>query len=300
MSWVLALGWMGLAALEQDRFDFRVEVKQVYVDVYVSRDGRALTGLTAQNFEVYDDDRPQDFQLIDASSVPRSIALVVDRSLSISGRKQEFLQRALEAFVGGLRADDELAVLTFAERTVLDQPLAFGRPASQPIRLDTDKGLATALNDAIFLSLGYLRAARGRPTLVLFTDGEDNASWVGTEMLLEAARRSEVALYAIRSGARAAPQQVPRRQNAPGVSDGNGLLLEELAELTGGRLVTAERPEEWTETYRAILSEMSTRYLLVFTPSAPSHHRWHRLRVRVKGASDAEVRSRPGYVIQPD
>ncbi len=37
-------------------FRFQVDVRTVYVDVFVTRDGKALTGLTADDFEVLDND----------------------------------------------------------------------------------------------------------------------------------------------------------------------------------------------------------------------------------------------------
>jgi hypothetical protein len=62
-------------------------------------------------------------------------------------------------------------------------------------------------------------------------------------------------------------------------------------------LVWAEHQEELTDAYRKILSEVSTRYLLVFPRPPDARPGWHDLRVKVTGASDASVRTRSGYVV---
>ena len=52
LSWFLVVLW-GLATYvySQEVFRFNVEVSAVYVDVFVTRDGKSVTGLTADNFE---------------------------------------------------------------------------------------------------------------------------------------------------------------------------------------------------------------------------------------------------------
>jgi Ca-activated chloride channel family protein len=299
MNRSFALAGLFLVFVGQEPFQFRIEVNQVYVDAFVSRDGAPVTNLTAENFEVFDDGKRQYVELVDASSVPHSIALLVDNSASISGRKREYLRQALGAFVSELKDDDEFAVLTFAERTVLEQPLRFERPGTQGIKLEVTEGRATALNDAIFLALGYLRGAAGRPMLVIFTDGNDNASWIREERLFEAVRGSEVVVYAVQSRTNAELQGIPDAQQAGADSDPGTQLLRKVTKLTGGRSMRAARMENLAETYHDILSEVSTRYLLVFSPPTPVRPGWHDLRVKARGARNVEVRARAGYVADP-
>ena len=86
MKGAFALAALLAVSMEQDTFQFRVEVNQVYVDVFVSRNGEPVTDLTANHFEVYDNGKRQNIALMDASSAPHSIALLVDNSASISGQ----------------------------------------------------------------------------------------------------------------------------------------------------------------------------------------------------------------------
>ncbi len=187
-------------------------------------------------------------------------------------------------------------MLTFAERTVLDQPLRFERPGTQGIKLEKTEGRATALNDAIFLTLGYLRGAAGRPMLVIFTDGNDNASWIREESLFEAVRGSEAVIYAVQSITTAELLHTITTGAAP---DRGTRMLEKVTKLTGGRSMRAARMESLTAIYHDILSEVSTRYLLIYEPQASVRPGWHDLRVKVRGIKDVEVRARPGYIANP-
>jgi len=279
-------------ASAQESFRFRADVELVYVDVFVSLDGAAVSGLTADRFEVLDDGKRRDVRLVDVQAVPQTFALLVDESGSITGKKREILHRALTDFSRRLDANAELTVLGFAERTTLRRPLGF---AGTPLGGDLlgDGGGFTALNDALYVTLSYLGGAHGRPILVVFTDGMDNASFVDEEMVLDAARGSEAVVYFVKADAglgvvRGGAALIP---GGPAVR--SSAMLESLIELTGGRSVDAGRPEQVADALEVILAEVSARYLLVFEPGQAKPG-WHELRVGVEGLS-ADVRARSGY-----
>ena len=64
-------------------------------------------------------------------------------------------------------------------------------------RIDSRGG--TAMRDAIGMSLDYLKAKgkNHKKVLLVVTDGNDNASGLGLERLVDRARQSEVLVYAI-------------------------------------------------------------------------------------------------------
>jgi VWFA-related protein len=296
-TWVLSL--VIASPLPQD-FRFQLDVPRVYIDVFATRHGEAVGSLTRENFEVEDDGVALDFELVDAASVPQTFALLLDESGSISGRNREVLQQAALDFAGRLRKDDELTVLSFAERTTLRQPLRFERPEPAGRDYAIRGGGWTALDDALFLTMTYLRNAKGRPVLVVFSDGVDNASWINEEAVLETARTADIVVYAVRADAGG---ELPQRTGTLAAGGSSGLsraMLDELARLTGGRTVEAKRWEKVSDTFREILSEVSTRYVLVFSPAADSNPGWHRLRVKVRGAPDVRIRARSGYFLSTE
>jgi hypothetical protein len=68
--------------------------------------------------------------------------------------------------------------------------------------------------------------------------------------------------------------------------------LRDLAEWTGGRLVTATTPTETTLATGNVLSELRQQYVLAI--EAANTREWRRLEVRVKRSS-ASVKARSGY-----
>jgi VWFA-related protein len=155
----------------------------------------------------------------------------------------------------------------------------------------------TALNDALFLAMSYLRNARGRPILVVFTDGVDNASWVDEEQLLESARLSEVVVYAIRAETAVDVSRRAGPLSAGGSSGESVATLDALTRLTGGRSIGASQGEVYARAFEEIVAEVNTRYVLAFTPPDDARPGWHELRVKVRGVLDADVRARAGYFL---
>lgn len=289
-----------LTILFQDVLQFRVDVRRVHVDVFVTRDGAAVVDLRAENFEVYDDGKRQEVELVNVASIPQTFALVLDESGSISGRKRELLQEAAHDFARRLRVEDELTVLSFAERVSLRQPLRLDPSGIDESAYEIRGGGWTALNDALFLTMTYLRNARGRPIMLVFSDGMDNASWARGDDVLQAARANEVVVYAVKADV---GEQLSQTGGAlaPGGSSGlSSRMLDELTELTGGRSVAASRPDAIGEAFQGILSEVSARYLLVFSPDENASPGWHELRVRVGGGGGGAVRARKGYYVPPE
>jgi VWFA-related protein len=136
--------------------------------------------------------------------------------------------------------------------------------------------------------------------LVIFTDGNDNASWIREEGLLGAVRGSEAVIYAVQSTTTAELPATPTVWTDGRATSASGTqLLETVTKLTGGRSMRAARMESLAETYSDILSDASTRYILIFEPPASVRPGWHDLRVKVKGVPDVEVRARAGYIAQP-
>ncbi len=149
--------------------------------------------------------------------------------------------------------------------------------------------------------------------VVLFSDGDDNTSWLEAEDVFSVAERSDTLLQAVGVTERVSVM-------VPGAGDKGDWLpaggsmgsvpsvrrvesarveaLRRIAESTGGQLWRAGNSEDLKDAFLRILEEMRTRYLLAFEPTGTEHVGEHRLEVRLKGAK-AEVRSRSSYHVAP-
>ena len=273
--------WMGAfaascLAVQVPRFEARIEVVKVSVLVR-GREGPIL-GLRAADFEVRDNGVAQQVEQVVSEELPLSVMLAFDVSGSIRGEKLVELKRASHALVDGLRPEDRAALLTFAEELRLRPSLDTDRSALRA-RIDSlgAEG-GTSLVDATFAVLALGDATPGRVLAVVFTDGQESASWLPQADGLDAAKRSEVVVYGVRVG-----WEGPR-------------FLGDVASTTGGRLLQMASPDRLRQAFLEILEEFRTRYVLRYTPRGVERKGWHRLDVRVKGRS-AKILVRKGYLV---
>jgi hypothetical protein len=132
----------------------------------------------------------------------------------------------------------------------------------------------TALHDAAHVAMLLGTSAPGRPIVILFSDGDDTASFLAEDAVLETAQRTGAVVSVV-------------------MIDGEGRLLQQLATITGGVLVKERSLDRVAERFAELLESFRNRYLLSFAPSGVEKAGWHKLTVRVKGGGD--VRARTGY-----
>lgn len=296
----LFLSWLGVIlqeGLPQEVFRFSVEVRTVYVDVFAKRDGKPVTGLTAEDFEVYDNGIRQVCELLDHKAIPVTAMLLLDVSGSVIGERWDHLKAAAHAFVNSLDAKDEVGLLTFTREMQLRKELssdfaALHRTLDEPMRRGR-----TSLYDSLYAGLKLLEARAGRPVVVLFTDGVDNRSWLSESDLLEVLKASEAVVYtvavephhslAVRSSGRSIQHQAELRP---------GEFLESITAVSGGQVRYLDPATSLEDIFLDIVTEIKSRYLLCYQPQGVPLEGWHTLDVKIKRGRADVVRSRPGYL----
>ncbi len=283
----LALAAVAPLASAQAPPVFPSGVESAYVDVFVTNDGRPVTGLRAVDFELQDNGVRQAVELVSAEARPVQAALVFDTSSSLAGERLAELRVAGEAFLDGLRAADEASLIAFSEEiSRLAEPTSDKAAVRKALARLQPRG-ATAVFDALYSALA-LSPAGGRSLIVLFTDGEDNTSILGERQLRTAAERSNALVHV-----------VGRREASPahGETD-QSRALREIAEASGGRFWTPESPQRLREAFAAIAASMGERYVLRYDPQGVAREGWHALSVRLRGAR-GRVQARRGYWVPP-
>ena len=121
----------------------------------------------------------------------------------------------------------------------------------------------------------------------MLSDGEDTSSLVGFEEVLELAKRSETAIYAI--GLRSREDRSRR-----GFMEAD-FVLRQLSKETGGRAFFPQAIEELAAIYEQISEELSNQYTLGYISNNPRRDgMWRRIVVRVD-RPEAEARTKQGY-----
>jgi VWFA-related protein len=261
---------------------FRAGVEMVRVDALVVRDGVPVTGLTAADFELRDDGVVQTIVSASLEQIPLDVQFVLDMSGSVTEENARSLRAAARAFLAGLTPADRAGLLVFNARATALQPLTpdlgLVRAALEAIR----GGGSTALHDAIYTALRLREPSANRGAIVVFTDGVDNISWLSRDEVLEAARRADVVVHpvlAVAPGARLNPADNP--------------LLHGLTRDTGGQIWAASWGPALETSFRAVLDDLRSRYVLSYYPAGVPRSGWHALEVKLKRGG--KVTARTGY-----
>lgn len=281
---------------------FRSGTEVVHVNVLVTDGNRPVAGLTAADFELRDTRVVQQVESATFADIPVSMSLVLDTSQSVRGATLEQLKEAANAALDELGAGDRASLLTF--NAAVDLQAGWGPPA-EAIRAalqQAQAGGGTSLYDAAFSALTMPDASSGNRELVLlFSDGDDTASWLPASAVLDRARRAERVVYSVvlgtasdptdarvyrRSGIELLERQVPRRVVAP--------FLTELSNATGGNAFVAEGAGSLRREFARIVTEFRTRYLLTYTPRGVDAGGWHPIEVKLK-SKKGKVTARRGY-----
>jgi VWFA-related protein len=274
---------------------FRAGADLVSVEASVRRDRRPVMGLTAADFELLDNGVPQAITDVTYEKLPIDVTVVLDVSASVTGSALDELRRSLRQLRTDLGARDRLRLVTFDMR--VRRIVDFTDPAAA-----TDAALATlgaagssAIFDSLAVALTAPVPAGRRQLIVLFSDGQDSSSISDAETLLDVARRSNPTVAVVlASASRQGPASLLRNSSKLSSATIVG-LADQIAGDTGGFVVAVNPGDNLTSTFRRVLEQFRTSYVLYFTPSGVERPGAHTIEVRLKRVK-AEVRARRGYV----
>ena len=175
---------------------FEANVDSVYVDAVVTRDGKPVLGLTADDFALRDEGTAVPVELVGAASLPLVTVLAFDASRSVAGRKLSALQVAGAAFLEGLLPADQASLVTFNEEiTWVVAPTADKERVARALASLQPRG-GTALFDGVYAAT-TMPASPARVLVVVFSDGEDNVSWLDEGQVAGALARSNALVHVV-------------------------------------------------------------------------------------------------------
>jgi len=253
--------------------------------------GNVVSGLTLQDFSVFEDGRPQKLTLFQQEDAPVTVGLVVDHSRSM-GPKLAGVTVAVSAFAHSSNPQDEMFVVDFNDDVWLQ--ILGGKPFTNKAD-DLEKELAavsargrTALYDAVAEGLNHLRFGHcEKKALIIVSDGGDNASHLKFSQVLALAQRSQVLIYSI-------VLQGDGQEENPGA-------LRRLSKSTGGISYFPSSSETIANISALIARDLRDQYTLGFAPEKPaSDGSFRKIQVKVTapGRGSLHVRYRPGYFAQ--
>ena len=267
---------------------FRDGVYTVQVTVSVTdREGRLITGLTAPDFEVFEDGDPQRITQFTDERLPVSLGVMLDASDSMRGQPIADARTAVDRFLATLLEPvDEAFVgaLNHAPRIVE----RWTRPPVQlRTRLDGERPSGgTAIYDALVASAPlFEQREHTRAALIVISDGADTASDHSLAQARDALRRTDAFVYAI-----AIDSEVDRRESTR-VNPG---ALRELTGPSGGYTEVVRNAGDVAPATERIARELNSQYTLGYAMPLPADGGWRAIRVRMRTPGQF-ARARRGY-----
>ena len=258
----------------------------------VDRKGAFVTGLSQDHFTIYDNDESRPIQFFTNEDAPATIGLVIDSSGSMRGRREQ-IASAVTAFAAMSHPLDEFFTLNFNDRVWLGLPPSETFTADRNLLLAAISALPTegmsALYDGLDRALDQLAlGTHDRKALIVLSDGGDNASAQTLEGVMEHARRSGAAIYAVTLFDQDNHDARPR-------------VLRKLARETGGDAFTPRRTSDVMDSFTQIARELRSVYTIGFVPPDTAESGFRSIRV-VADAGDGRqliARTRAGYYARP-
>ena len=264
---------------------------------------RYIPGLDKEQFQILEDGVPQDVTFFAAATVPLDLAILLDTSASM-GSKIEVVRQAATGFVHHIHPGDRASIVSFNNtvrvlETFTDDLGALDRAIRQTSAYGT-----TSLHNAIYIALkeftkhvkdvGEVR----RHAIVVLSDGQDTASLISSDDVLDLAKRSGVGIYtiALKSQYEALLLQSAARSRAHAEADYD---MKTLARETGARSFFPLEIAELQGVYGQIADELSHQYSLGYASKNLRHDgAFRRVVVRLLSRPDAYLRTRTGYFSQ--
>jgi len=271
---------------------FRAEVNRVLLNVaVVEGGGRFVPGLEIDDFEIFENEKPQAILTFTADPRPMVVGLLIDTSGSMQGPKMERAKQGAIAFLDQLGPEDEAFVMAFDAFPRVVQELTNDRRLLREAIQELQPAGATSLNMAVVDSSDILADRPERRALVVLSDGFDTVQTVSERQAVDYAQRQDVRLYTIGIFETVGTKSGFGR-SFDNINQGE-VTLRSFADSTGGESVILSSLGELIDAYEQIAAELRSQYAMAYQSSDPPQPgEWREIEVKARGG---EARTRPGY-----
>jgi Ca-activated chloride channel family protein len=280
---------------------FKSGVDLVALNVVVTDAAEKFVGgLSTADFAVFEDGVQQDVSFFGAANVPLDLAILLDTSASMSDKIQTAQQAAI-GFLSTLRSDDRVSIIDIKDATKVLFPMGNDISAARGAILATTARGGTALYNGTYLALkemAKLRRGNGevrRQAIVVLSDGNDTASLLSYDDVLDLAKESGIAIYTI--SLRSKSDLLRAGREGHHYFSQSDFSMKALAQETGAKAYFPSDISELARVYSSIADELANQYALGYTPKNPKRDgAYRRVVVRVTAVPGVRTRTRNGYM----
>src|SRR3954447_1526510 len=261
---------LSIPLLAQQAPTFRAGTQVVSIFATVTdAQKRLVPDLTKDDFNVFDNEKPQPVVYFDNSVRPINVVVMLDTSGSMT-LTIDLLKQAAEQFLLRLLPEDKGRVGAFNDKIQFNARWSSDRDQMISDAKNLDFGNGTRLWDAVGASLDELKTIDGRKVILLFTDGDDTESKLRLGTVLDRARADEVMVYAI-----------GLESKFMGTTTKPDSGLRKIAEETGGGYFELKRATDLAPTFTKVAQELHSQYVIGFAPTQLDN-KVHKLSVKLK------------------
>ena len=280
---------------------FRSGASLVALNVTVTEGKRLISGLTLDDFAVYEDGVLQRVQFFESHDIPIDLILLIDTSASMSD-KMPVVHEAAIGFLKTLREADRGAVVTFGDNVNIAQALTSDLTVlEQAVRRARPQG-STALNNALYVAMkefGRTAQQTGevrRQAIAVLSDGEDTSSLIPFDDVLAMARKTGINIYTI---CLQNHYSIARAESSRKYFSESDYSMKMLAQETGAQSYFPQSVQDLKGIYAGISDELSNQYSIGYSPTNwRADGRFRRIIVKVTAHPEFRPRARLGYTAE--
>ena len=269
----------------------RVDTTLVLVPVTVTDPmNRLVTGLERENFSVQEGSQGQQIRTFSSEDAPLSLGVIFDMSGSM-GNKIDKSKQAVIEFFKTANPDDEFFMIGFSDKPELICDFTNSIEDIQSRLVFANAKGRTALLDAIYMGIKKMKQAHHeKKALLIISDGGDNRSRYTDSEIKSLVKEADVEIYSI-----------GLFDNSPATSEERygPYLLNEISDVTGGRMFRVDDPNELADVATKIGVELRNQYVLGYRPTnAARDGKWRKIKVKLvppKGLPPLTVHAKTGY-----
>ena len=240
------------------------------IEFRITDSARQYVTIAPEDVQVVEDGIQQSIDTFQEAVDPVAISLLLDASGSMT-RSADTVRETAREFVGAVRPEDSLALITFADQPRVEHALGKDRELTLDAIGKYKPAGGTALNDALWDALQQLKIVAGRRAIVVLTDGRDEnsasngpGSAHSIEDVLALGREVGATIFPVGLGTRVDTE-----------------VLQHLAKLSGGEAYFSPDPSQLGDQFRGIIENLRQRYVLSYTSTNARHDgAWRHVEIR--------------------
>ncbi len=255
-----------------------VEVPATILDIR----GHYVDGLKRDDFQIIENNQLQKIKYFESNAESLTCAILLDTTGSMESALPH-VKNAVSRLVDQLGPGDSVAIYSFAEHLVLHQDFTKDRAAAKRSVLQLRAGGGTAFFDALSELSQEVSRQSGKKAIVVFTDGDDNASVLTAQSAVNRAKKDGILMFSIAEGEATKSPKLKK-------------ILTDLSKSTGGETYEVKELRGIEEVFYKISSELRHIYLLSYQPpSEPANGKWRNIQVIVGDSKQYRIRAKEGY-----